>query len=180
MVLAHFPSSQARSVFYSSGVRPLRLVLVVVCVSAALPGGTRASAKEHAPMQSRTAAGTFTVKMQPPQETRGPGEFVRLRLDKRFEGGLAGTSEVEMLASNAGDQPSGGYVALERFTGMLDGRAGTFVMQHSGTMSPAGTRIEVQVSPGSGTGALAGIEGRLTIRIEGKQHFYELQYSVPE
>ena len=131
-------------------------------------------------MPTRHATGTFTVKMQPPPETRAPGEFVRLRLDKTFQGSLEGTSEVEMLASNPGDQPAGGYVALERFTGTLEGRRGTFVMQHSGTMSPGNMQIDVRVTPGSGTAELAGIEGSLTIRIEDKQHFYDLQYSLPQ
>jgi len=154
-------------------------VLIALGISAALAAVTRVSTKESEPMPSHTATGTFTVKMRPP-EARGASAFVRLLLDKQFEGGLTGASEAEMLASNAGDQPAGGYVALERFTGSLDGRHGSFVMQHSGTMSPAGTHIDVQVSPGSGSGELAGLEGRLTIRIEGKQHFYELRYSLPE
>ena len=127
---------------------------------------------------SHRVSGTFTVTMRPPAETRAPGEFVLLRLDKRFQGPLEGTSTVEMLASNAGDQPAGGYVALEKFTGTLEGRRGTFVMQHSGTMTAKGAHIDVLVTPGSGTGELAGIEGRLTIRIEGKQHYYELEYHV--
>jgi hypothetical protein len=156
-----------------------RLALALFCCVTATLASAQAPAKEPSPMSQRQAAGTFTVKMQPPATPPTPGDFVRLRLDKQFEGGLAGTSEVEMLASNGGDQGSGGYVALERFTGTLDGRRGTFVMQHSGTMTPAGSQIDVQVTPGSGAGELAGLEGRLTIRIEGKQHFYELRYSLP-
>lgn len=124
----------------------------------------------------RKATGTFSVKMMP--APAGESAFVRLVLEKEFSGALAGKSAVEMLASNGGDQKAGGYVALERFTGTLDGRAGSFIMQHSGVMSPAGMSIDVRISPGSGTGALAGIEGRLTIRIEGKQHFYDLEYSL--
>ena len=131
-------------------------------------------------MPTRHATGSFTVKMRPPTAPPAPGEFVRLRLDKVFEGPLAGTSEVDMLASNAGDQPSGGYVALERFTGTLEGRRGTFVMQHSGTMSPGKMQIDVRLTPGSGTGELAGIEGTLAIRIEGKAHYYDLQYTLPQ
>ena len=130
-------------------------------------------------MPSQHAQGTFTVTMRAPEPEPAPAsEFVRLMLDKQFHGGLEGTSVVEMLATNAGDKPSGGYVALERFTGTLDGRKGSFVMQHSGTMSPGGMQIDVQVSPGSGTGALERLQGRLSIRIDGKQHFYDLQYDL--
>jgi hypothetical protein len=134
--------------------------------------------QEPRPMADRHATGTFTVKTRAP-EPRSADAFVRLELDKTFEGGLQGTSTVEMLASNAGDQPSGGYVALERFTGTLDGRQGSFVLQHSGTMEPGRMHIDVLVTPGSGTGQLAGIGGRLTIRMDGRQHFYDLAYRLP-
>jgi hypothetical protein len=137
------------------------------------------AAQERSPMPDRHATGTFSVKTRPP-EPRGADAFVRLELDKTFIGGLEGTSTVEMLASNAGDQAAGGYVALERFTGTLDGRRGTFVMQHSGTMSADAMHIDVLVSPGSGTGALAGLSGRMTIRIEGTQHLYDLDYRLPQ
>ena len=115
--------------------------------------------------------------MLPPPST-GESSFVWLLMEKEFEGGLLGNSHVEMLASNRGDQPAGGYVALERFTGSLDGRDGSFIMQHSGTMSPGSSNLQVLITPGSGTGALAGIEGRLEIRREGKQHFYDLTYTL--
>lgn len=85
-----------------------------------------------------------------------------------------------MMATSDGRSPSGGYVALERFTGKLDGKAGGFVMQHSGIMSPGSTELRIVISPGSGTGELAGITGKLEIRIEGKQHFYTLEYQLPQ
>lgn len=155
-----------------------RPLIVAACLCLVTAAGLYAKGPETMP--TRHASGTFTVKMQPPDGTPASGNFVRLRGDKVFEGAMKGTSASEMLASNAGDQPSGGYVALERFTGTLDGRTGSFIMQHSGTMSPKGMHMDVQVTPGSGTGELAGIEGHLTIRIEGKQHFYDLEYTLPQ
>lgn len=127
----------------------------------------------------KTATGTFEVKILPPAAPPAEGEFVRLSIDKTFAGGLDGTSRVEMLASNGGSSPSGGYVALERFTGKLEGRSGSFIMQHSGTMSPGAMDIKVLVTPGSGTGELENLSGVLEIRREGKQHFYTLQYQLP-
>jgi hypothetical protein len=127
----------------------------------------------------KTVTGTFTVKMLPPPATPVESEFVRLSLDKTFEGPLQGTSRVEMLASNAGTTGSGGYVAMEKFTGKLDGLSGTFMMQHSGIMAPGMMEIKVLVSPGSGTGELEHISGTLEIRIENKQHFYTLHYELP-
>jgi hypothetical protein len=156
-----------------------RSTVVFAALCLAVIATAAGAAKEPEPMPTRRATGSFTVKMRPP-DAKPSGEFALLRLDKQFDGALKGTSVVEMVASNAGDQPAGGYVALERFTGALDGREGTFVLQHSGTMSPGAMHIDVLVTPGSGTGALAGIEGRLAIRIEGKQHFYDLDYALPE
>ncbi len=133
--------------------------------------------KERVRMSS-IAAGTFEVKVLPPSGPPVEGEFVRLSLDKTFAGALAGTSRVEMMASGDGGNPSGGYVALERFTGKLDGRTGSFIMQHSGVMSPGSMEIQVVITPGTGTGELAGISGKLEIRREGKQHFYTLHYEL--
>lgn len=129
----------------------------------------------------KTATGTFQVKMLPPGPGPAPADgFTRLSLTKQFDGPLTGASRVEMMATSDGSSPSGGYVALERFTGTLDGHKGSFVMQHSGVMSPGHMEINVVISPGTGTGDLAGIEGKLEIRIEGKQHFYTLRYLLPE
>jgi hypothetical protein len=156
----------------------LTTVILALCVAASI-AGLEVPGKEPTAMSTRRATGSFSVKMRSPDATAA-GEFMRILIDKQFQGGLQGTSVVEMLASNAGDQAAGGYVALERFSGTLDGREGSFVLQHSGTMSPKGMHLDVQVSPGSGTGELAGLEGRLTVRIEGKEHFYELEYSLPD
>ena len=141
--------------------------------------GNAAPQTKEKPLVMNHATGKFTVKMLPPQAA-GESPFARLLLEKEFEGPLQGKSRVEMLASNAGDKSSGGYVALEIFHGKLSEREGSFVMQHSGTMSPQGTSIQVLITPGSGTGALAGIEGTLAIRIEGKQHYYDLSYKLAE
>ena len=128
---------------------------------------------------SSIAAGTFEVKVLPPSGPAVEGDFVRLSLDKTFAGAMSGTSRVEMMASGDGGNPSGGYVALERFTGKLEGRAGSFIMQHSGVMSPGSMEIQVVITPGTGSGELVGISGKLEIRREGKQHFYILHYQVP-
>lgn len=127
----------------------------------------------------KTVTGAFDVKMLPPAGPASSDGFTRLSLDKKFQGELSGNSRVEMMATGDGSGPSGGYVALERFTGTLAGKSGTFVMQHSGTMSPGAMDIQVVVSPGSGTGELTGITGKLEIRKEGKQHFYTLAYELP-
>jgi hypothetical protein len=83
-----------------------------------------------------------------------------------------------MLGFQAGDKSGAGYVALELVTGTLDGRQGSFVLQHSGTMEGSAMSLSVTVVPGSGTGQLAGLAGTFTIIIEGKQHSYEFDYTL--
>src|SRR5215813_15309538 len=107
-----------------------------------------------------TASGTFDVKVTPqPQDDEAGGPFGRLFLDKQFHGELQGASRGQMLASGTGREPSGGYVALELVTGVLNGKRGSFVLQHKGTMRKGAFAIEVSVVPDSGTVELAGISG---------------------
>jgi len=140
----------------------------------------QAAGKKEIEKPMTVASGTFEVKMLPPSGPAASDGFVRFSLDKTFQGPLEGSSRVEMMATNDGSSPSGGYVALEKFEGKLDGKTGGFVMQHSGIMSPGSMEIRVVISPGSGRGELAGIAGTLEIRRESKRHFYTLRYALPE
>jgi hypothetical protein len=126
-----------------------------------------------------TARGTFDVKVspQPPDDSAG-GPFGRYFLDKQFHGGLQAASRGQMLASGTGKEQSGAYVALELVTGTLDGKPGSFVLLHKGTMHQGAATMEVTVVPGSGTGELAGIGGSMTILIEGRAHSYEFSYTL--
>ena len=104
----------------------------------------------------------------------------RLAMDKTWSGDLAGTSKGQMLGSQSEtEKGSGGYVAMERFTGTLNGKIGSFSLQHHGTMGGGKFDLNVYVVPGSGTGEMAGISGTLKIIIDGSKHLYELEYSVP-
>lgn len=121
-----------------------------------------------------TAKGTFAVKLTPAE-----GAVTRMTIDKVFYGDLTGASKGEMLAAMTPVKGSAGYVALETVTGELAGRKGAFTLQHSGTMSGGKQELSVTVVPDSATGELAGLSGRMSIRIEGKEHFYEFTYSLP-
>jgi hypothetical protein len=101
---------------------------------------------------------------------------MRMTIDKQFEGELQGTSTGEMLAVMTAVEGSAGYVALERVTGSLHGRQGSFVLQHSSTMVRGEQQQSITVVPDSGTGELRGLSGQLVIRIEAGQHFYEFEY----
>jgi predicted flavoprotein YhiN len=133
---------------------------------------------------TQRAAGTFTVQMTPqgtPSEApAGATPLARLSLDKIFSGDMAGASHGDMLTAVTPTQGSAGYVAIERFTGTVHGRAGSFVLQHSGTMSrQRGQQLAITIVPDSGSDALQGIEGRFLLKIENGQHHYELEYALP-
>jgi hypothetical protein len=127
------------------------------------------------------ATGTFEVKMTPQPAEEGDAGLGRMSIDKQFHGDLEGTSKGFMLASAATVvKGSGGYVAMERVTGALKGHTGSFVLQHSGTMTRGTPTLSVTVVPDSGTGQLEGISGTLTIKIDQGKHSYEFEYTLPQ
>jgi Protein of unknown function (DUF3224) len=130
-----------------------------------------------------SVTGTFEVRMAPlPWEGEGDSggaALGRFSLDKKYEGPLHASAAGQMLSARAPVEGSAGYVAIERVTGTLEGRRGSFVLQHSGSMGGGSMELSVGVVPDSGTGELAGLAGTLAIRIEGGVHFYDLEYSLP-
>ena len=125
------------------------------------------------------ASGTFEVKLSPQVDGEGAGASLgRLLIDKRFSGDLEATSRGQMLAFRSGVEGSAGYVALEQVEGTLAGRAGGFVLQHSGTMERGAQHLSVTVVPDSGTGELEGLAGRMRIVVAGGRHSYEFDYTL--
>jgi hypothetical protein len=102
-----------------------------------------------------------------------------MSLDKQFSGDLLATGQGEMLTAMTPTKGSAGYVAIERVTGTLHGRSGSFVFQHSGTMERGAQQLSITVVPDSGTGELAGIAGRFTLQIVEGKHLYDLAYTLP-
>ncbi len=131
---------------------------------------------------STTARGPFQVRMTPAAEpdTAEGIALGRMTLEKTFEGDLAATGAGQMLTAMTPVQGSATYVAVERVTGTLNGRRGSFALHHTGVMSRGTPSLAIGIVPDSGTGELAGIAGTLRIVIEGKQHFYELDYTLAE
>jgi hypothetical protein len=124
------------------------------------------------------AAGTFTVKIEP--RTPAPAEGLgRFGIDKELHGDLEATTKGEMFSGGDPKRGAAGYVAMEVVTGTLAGKAGSFALQHFATMDSDGPKMSVIVVPGSGTGELKGITGTFAIKIEGGQHFFELEYTLP-
>lgn len=126
------------------------------------------------------ATGPFEVKLQPLQsydQTEGT-TAARMSIDKQFSGDLDATSKGEMLIAGTATKGSAGYVAIETVTGTLNGRKGTFMLQHSATMNRGTPALSVTVVPDSGTGELAGITGTLNIIIDAGKHSYEFDYEL--
>ena len=152
----------------------LTLACVTVCVLAG-DGAGESTQKET----TMTARGTFDVKVtQQPQDDSAGGPFGRLFLDKQFHGDLRAAGKGQMLAAGTAVQGSGAYVAFELVTGSLNGKRGSFILQHKGTMRNGIYVMHVTVVPDSGTDELAGIAGAMTIVIEGGKHSYEFEYTL--
>lgn len=131
---------------------------------------------------STTIEGAFDVKIIPqPAETGAAGEIIgRMLLDKRFHGGLDATSAGQMLAMRSKVAGSAGYVAMELVQGTLAGRAGSFVLQHSGTMNRGAASLSLNVVPDSGTDALERLAGSMEIIIAEGKHSYKFDYTLPD
>ena len=133
-------------------------------------------------MKSLRATGPFDVKLNPqPAYNTDPASLLgRMSLDKQFHGDLEATSKGEMLTAMSAVKGSAGYVAVERETGNLKGRAGSFALQHSGTMARGAQQLVITVVPDSGDGDLKGLEGKMSIEIADGKHSYVLEYLLPE
>jgi hypothetical protein len=103
-----------------------------------------------------------------------------MSIDKQFHGDLEGNSKGQMLTAGTDVKGSAGYVAIERITGSVKGRSGSFVLQHSGTLTRGAAQQSIIVVPDSGTGQLVGITGKMTINIAAGKHSYDFEYSLPD
>ena len=126
------------------------------------------------------AKGTFDVKVLPQADGPDIGDPTvgRFALDKQFHGDLDAVSKGQMLGSRW-DNGAGGYVAIERVSGTLSGHNGSFSLQHIGTMQGGTSSMDVQVVPGSGSGELEGIAGRMVITVADGKHSYDFNYNLP-
>jgi hypothetical protein len=166
----------------------LRARIAAVCfASLILPAiSTHAQTNPKAPATIRKeavmplhATGSFEVRLTPQDDAIDP-TLSRLLLDKQFHGAHEATSKGTMLAAGTAVKGSAGYVAIELVTGTLSGHTGTFVLQHSGTMTRGTPKLSVTVVPDSGTGQLVGLTGTMAINIADGKHSYDFEYTLPE
>ncbi len=168
------------------GMAPVALILTLAALSEprgrATPGATlRNQQTRPEELVMRHARGTFEVKIVP-LRLDGPAEDAtlgRMSIEKEFHGQLEATGKGQMLTANTAVEGSAAYVAIERVSGTIEGRSGTFALQHRGTMMRGQQELSVTVVPDSGTGELEGLAGILRITIDEDGHSYDLEYSLP-
>jgi hypothetical protein len=139
------------------------------------------SPADRTPRMNQQVKGPFDVKRTAMEsiDAGGGAAFGRMRFEKRFHGDLEATSVVEMLSAGNPASGSAGYVAVEHLTGSLQGRTGSFMLQHNGVMDQGRSSLTLTVVPGTGTGDLAGLSGRMQIDIgEDGTHAYTFDYSM--
>lgn len=127
------------------------------------------------------AKGSFEVKMTPKawsetSEEHGLGRFL---LDKQYHGDLEASGNGQMLSAGSGAAGSSGvYVAIEKITGVLQDRKGSFIVYHVGVMNRGVPELKLAVVPDSGTGELQGLAGSITIAIADGKHSYDFAYTL--
>ncbi len=163
-------------------------ILIIICLYVGI-GSPAYTQQTHSPVttaiqkekpMTTKANGTFEVKLTP-QASNDKAEGAtlgRMSIDKQFHGDLEATSKGEMLTAMTEVKDSAGYVAIERVTGTLHGQSGSFILQHSGTMAHGVQQLTINVVPDSGIGQLAGITGKMTIKIVDGKQFYEFEYTL--
>lgn len=155
----------------------LLATVAILFIAAVKPTYSQTPALKETTMH---ATGPFEVKMTPQADATGSAPFARMEIDKHYHGDLEATATGFMLSAGSPQKGTAGYVAMEKVTGSLRGKTGSFVLQHNGTMNGSRRELTITVTPGSGTGQLEGISGTMTIKVvpDGK-HSYEFEYALP-
>ena len=126
------------------------------------------------------ASGTFEVKIAPLSSLDDDPALGRMSLDKQSHGDLEATGKGQMLTAGTSVKGSAGYVAIERVSGTLDGREGSFILQHTGAMNRGAPELSITVAPDSGADQLLGLSGKLAIKIADGKHSYSFEYEIDE
>jgi len=158
-------------------VKPLRGTFLALALLSAPAAGVAPTDREEQHMSQHQAKGTFDVRMAP--QADDTADVGRMTLDKTYYGDLEASSIGQMIAVRTPTEGSAGYVAMERVTGTLDSKKGSFALQHFGTMNRGQQHLRIEIVPDSGTEGLTGISGTLDIIIEKGAHSYVLDYALP-
>ena len=118
------------------------------------------------------ATGRIEVKTYEPrtyEEVDGGPDLVEIHVTETFSGDIEGEGVVRFLQAVRKDG-SASFVGVERVTGSVGGRKGTFLLQDEGTLEGSTVKGEWFVIPGSGTGDLSGLRGEGGFEAELGQH----------
>lgn len=128
------------------------------------------------------ATGSFDVSISPasPPDRSGRTTLGRMVLEKQYSGDMIATGKGEMLTAVTDTKGSASYVAIEQITGVLNGKEGSFVVHHAGTMAGGVDQLSIAIVPDSGTEELTGIAGKMTLKVVDGEHVFELEYSLPQ
>ena len=162
--------------------RALACTVSMALLALFAPGVKGAEPGKGATMTMK-AKGPFDVKVAPLalSDVAQDPSMGRMSIDKQYHGDLEGTGKGEMLTGGNPASGAGVYVAVERVSGTLGGKKGSFLVYHHATMVDGKPDLTITVAPKSGTDQLAGITGKMNIIFgEGGKHFYELDYTLPE
>lgn len=129
----------------------------------------------------KRAMGSFEVRLEPLSnaDVSHDAYLGRMRLTKKFSGDLTAVARGQMLSASTATQGSAAYVAIDQVTGTLEGRKGSFLLQHAGRVNRGVPSLSIMVVPDSGTDELEGITGTLSVNIVDGRHFYDFLYSFP-
>ena len=105
-------------------------------------------------------------------------KLTRAAVTRTFTGDIAGDAHLEYLMMYRSDG-SATFIGLERIVGHVAGKAGSFVLQHTGTFENGVAKGSYFVIPGSGTGELRGLRGEGTSAVgHGLEHPLALTYAL--
>ena len=161
-------------------------VIAMMCSVMLLMGDSSSAEDKSKSIQqvstmTKQISGLFDVKMSPQAAAEDEEASIgRMLLDKKFHGKLEADSKGQMLAHMTSVKGSAGYVAMEKVTGSLQGRKGSFVLQHSGIMNRGEATLVLSVVPDSGTEELEGLSGSMTITVTEGRHYYGFDFELPE
>jgi hypothetical protein len=129
---------------------------------------------------SERATASFDIDSwdEQPYDEQDGIRLSRTRVVKSFRGDIEGGSTAELLMVVAG-QDTAAYVGVERVSGRVNGRSGSFVYTHTATASGGSQQASWPVVAGSGTGELAGIRGEIRIdNLPDGGHVVTLDYEL--
>ena len=173
----HNPSNGKMRFRVIGGMVAAVCLLPSLSVRAQIYSAVPESASKEAVVTSH-ASGAFEVKLNPlDMEDKALG---RMSIDKQFHGDLEAVSKGQMLTAGTEVKGSAAYVAIERISGTLHGRSGSFVLQHNASLNRGAAQQSITVVPDSGTGQLQGLGGAMTIRIADGKHFYDFEYTLTD